>query len=254
MTILAPLVAGGAFFSILDTEYIKVAIDFQLSGEPRGDNGKGASRRLRRLGKVPAILYGAGEKPVSLTLDHNELLRNLDHEAFYSHILNINVGRKKHQAILKDIQRHPAKPEVLHLDLQRVKVGETLTTHVPLHFINEETAPGIKEGGVVSHHLIDLEIDCLPKDLPEYIEVNIGALAIGDAFHLSELTLPEGVTSVALSHEQDPQVVSIHHARVAEEEPEGEAPEEEAAPDVEAKGKEKAEEEEAEKTGSNEQS
>jgi large subunit ribosomal protein L25 len=245
MTILAPWSRVGRFYNTLDTEQIEVAMDFQLSGEPRDENGKGASRRLRRLGKVPAILYGAGEKPVSLTLDHNELLRNLDHEAFYSHILNIKVGREKHQAILKDIQRHPARPEVLHLDLQRVKVGETLTTHVPLHFINEESAPGIKEGGVVSHHLIDLEIDCLPKDLPEYIEVDIGGLVIGDAFHLSELKLPEGVTSVALGHEQDPQVVSLHHARVAEEEPEEEAPEEEAAPEIEAKGKEKAEEENA---------
>jgi large subunit ribosomal protein L25 len=224
---------------------LNVAIDFQLSGEIRGDNGKGASRRLRRHGKVPAILYGGGEEPMPLTLDHNELLRNLDHEAFYSHILVIKVGRKKHQAILKDIQRHPARPEVLHLDLLRVKADEEIRVHVPLHFVNEDTAPGIKEGGSISHDMIDVEVDCLPKNLPEYLEVNVGEMGIGDALHLSELKVPEGVTIVALSHgdehDQDSQVVSLHHVRVTEE-PEEEAPEEEAAPEVEAKGKEAADE------------
>ncbi|HET6724658.1 MAG TPA: 50S ribosomal protein L25/general stress protein Ctc [Gammaproteobacteria bacterium] len=223
-----------------------MAISFQLSGELRGDNGKGASRRLRRHGKVPAILYGAGEKPVALTLDHNELLRNLEHEAFYSHILNVNIGKKTHQAILKDIQRHPAKPEVLHLDLQRVKVGEKIRMHVPLHFMNEDTAPGVKAGGVVSHHEIDIEIDCLPRDLPEFVAVDVGALEIGDSIHLSDITMPNDVVSVALEHGHDHQILSIHHARVTEEEPEEEAPEEEAAPEVEAKGKEKADDAETE--------
>ncbi|HET7570121.1 MAG TPA: 50S ribosomal protein L25/general stress protein Ctc [Gammaproteobacteria bacterium] len=222
-----------------------MAINFQLSGEIRDDNGKGASRRLRRHGKVPAILYGGGEDPLALTLDHNELLRNLDHEAFYSHILNINVGKKMHQAILKDLQRHPAKNEVLHLDLQRVKADAEIRVHVPLHFANGDTAPGVKQGGVLSHHMIDLEIDCLPKDLPEFIEVDVGALELGQSIHLSEIKLPAGVKAVALAHgDQDQQVVSIHHARVSEE-PEETAPEEGAAPEVEAKGK--AEEGEGEK-------
>lgn len=219
-----------------------MAISFQLSGELRGDNGKGASRRLRRLGKVPAILYGGGSDPLALSLDHNELLRNLKHEAFYSHILNINVGKDTHQAILKDIQRHPAKRQVMHLDLQRVRADEEIRIHVPLHFMNQETAVGVKAGGVLSHHLIDIEIDCLAKDIPEYIEVDVAALEIGDSIHLSELKLPAGVKIVALAHGSDQQVVSVHHARVAEEEPETTAPEEGAAVEVEAKGKAKPEE------------
>lgn len=218
-----------------------MATDFQLNAEHRGDNGKGASRRLRRHGKVPAILYGGGEKPVPLTLDQNEVLQNLDYEAFYSHIVKIKAGRKTHQAILKDIQRHPAKREVLHLDLQRIKMGEEVRVRIPLHFLNEETAPGIKAGGSMSRHLIDMEIDCLPGKLPEYIEVDVGELEIGDSIHLSAIKVPEEVTIVALSHgdehDQDEPVVSVHHTRVAEE-PEEEAPEEEAAPEVESKGSE----------------
>lgn len=218
-----------------------MAINFQLSGEVRGDNGKGASRRLRRLGKVPAILYGGGEDPLPLSLDHNELLRNLEHESFYSHILNVNVGKKSHQAILKDIQRHPARRQVLHLDLQRVRADEEVRVHIPLHFLNEETAVGVKQGGVLSRHLIDVEIDCLAKDLPEFIEIDVGELGIGDSIHLSELKVPGGVKIVALSHgaEYDQQVVSIHHARVSEE-PEEAAEEAAETPEAEAKGKEES--------------
>ncbi|HET7371549.1 MAG TPA: 50S ribosomal protein L25/general stress protein Ctc, partial [Gammaproteobacteria bacterium] len=169
-----------------------MATSFELSGEVRGDNGKGASRRLRCHGQVPAILYGGGEQPLALSLNHNEILRNLEHEAFYSHVLTIKVGKDAHQAILKDIQRHPAKREVLHLDLQRVKAGEQIRVHVPLHFINEDTAPGVKAGGALSRHMIDLEILCIPSKLPEYIEVDLGALEIGDSIHLSEIKVPEG--------------------------------------------------------------
>ncbi|HET7370282.1 MAG TPA: 50S ribosomal protein L25, partial [Gammaproteobacteria bacterium] len=168
--------------------------------------------------------------------------RNLEHEAFYSHVLTIKVGKGAHQAILKDIQRHPAKRDVLHLDLQRVKAGEQSRVHVPLHFINEDTAPGVKAGGALSRHMIDLDIECIPSKLPEYIEIDLGALEIGDSIHLSEIKVPEGVTIVALSHgeEQDRQVASVHHVRVSEE-PTEEVPEEEPAVEVEAKGKEKGE-------------
>lgn len=220
-----------------------MAISFQLSGEVRDDNGKGASRRLRRLGQVPAILYGAGADPLALSLNHNELQRNLEHEAFYSHILNINVGKQTHQAILKDIQRHPSKRQIMHLDLQRVSANHEIRVHVPLHFTNEASAVGVKLGGVLSHHIVDVEVDCLPKDLPEFIEVDVGALEMGATLHLSDLKLPQGVKIVALSHgpEHDKQVASIHHARVSEE-PEETAPaEEEAKVEVEAKGKTKAE-------------
>lgn len=198
-----------------------MAIDFKLGGQARDDKGKGASRRLRRQGKVPAILYGGGEKPLSLTLDQNEIKQNLGYEAFYSRIITLNLNKKPYQVVLKDLQRHPAKNEVLHVDLQRVKANEAIRVHIPLHFLNQETAPGVKEGGVVSHHLTDVEIDCLPKDLPEHVKVDIGALNIGDSIHLSELDLPSGVTIVALSrgeHAVDEQVVSVHHVRASVEE------------------------------------
>lgn len=215
-----------------------MAISFNLTAELRTDAGKGASRRLRRTGKVPAILYGGHEDPVSLSLDHNELQRNLAHEAFYSHILTILVGKKSHQAILKDLQRHPSRAEITHVDLQRVSAGEELRTHVPLHFVNEDTSVGVKkQGGVVSHNMIDVEIACLPKNLPEFIEVDIAELEIGEAIHLSELKLPEGVSIVALSHgaDHDLPVVAIHHARVSAEPEAEEAAEAAVAPaEVEA--------------------
>lgn len=215
-----------------------MAIDFVLNAEQRDDQGKGASRRLRRVGRVPGILYGGGQEPEPITLDHNELLRSLEHEAFYSHILTVNVGKSSTQVLLKDLQRHPAKPHILHVDLQRVVADQEVRVHVPLHFLNEKTAPGIKEaGGVVSHHLIEVEVECLPKDLPEYIEVDCGAMDIGDAFHLTDLKLPEGVAIVELLHgdveEHDQPVVSVHHARVtSEEDLSTEAPEAPEAPEV----------------------
>lgn len=202
-------------------------VDFSLNAEIRTDAGKGASRRLRRAGKVPAILYGAKEEPQSLTLNHTELMNHIQHEAFFSHILTINVGKEKHQAIMKDMQRHPYKPIVLHVDLLRVKANELLRVNVPLHFINESTSVGVKQGGgIVSHNMTQLEVFVLPKDLPEYIEVDVANLNIGEALHISDLKLPQGVESVELSHgpEHDLAVVSIHHPRVQEEvEPEAEA-------------------------------
>ncbi|HLW75149.1 MAG TPA: 50S ribosomal protein L25, partial [Gammaproteobacteria bacterium] len=144
-----------------------MAISFNLSAELRSDKGKGASRRLRRLGKVPGILYGAGEPPVQLSFDHNEVQNGLSHEAFYSHILKIKVGSDEHQAIIKDLQRHPAKPVVMHLDFLRVKDNIEIRVHVPLHFKNEKEAVGVKQqGGVVSHNMIEVEIACLPRYLP----------------------------------------------------------------------------------------
>ena len=206
-----------------------MAEDFIVNAEFRDEQGTGASRRLRRENKVPAILYGGGEPPRMLALNHHEVLKHLDTEAFYSHILTIKVGDKEQQAVLKDIQRHPAKPRVLHVDFQRVMAGHAIHMHVPLHFVNEKTAPGVKAGGIVDHHVIDVAITCLPKHLPEYIEVDCGTLEIGDSLHLSELKLPEGVTIDALAHGDDSVVVSVIKPRVASEEesaegePEGEA-------------------------------
>jgi large subunit ribosomal protein L25 len=206
-----------------------MAISFELSAESRTDTGKGASRRLRHAGKVPAIIYGGGKDPQSLTLSHNEVLRNLEHEAFYSHILSIKIDGSETRAILRDLQRHPSRPVVLHMDLQRISESEKLKTQVPLHFLGEEDAPGVKGGGLVSHDLTEVAIECLPKDLPEFIEVDISALDIGESIHLSGLTVPEGVTltELARGEDHDQNVVSIHVKRVVEEVEE--APEAEAA-------------------------
>ncbi len=199
---------------------------FTIDAQPRSDEGKGASRRLRRQGLVPGIIYGGEKAPEMITLVHNELIQHLEHEAFYSHILSVNVGGNTEQVILKDMQRHPARPFVMHVDFQRVSAQTKLKTHVPLHFVGEKEAPGIKMGGAISHHVTDVEITCLPKDLPEYIEVDMSAMNIGDAVHLSEIKLPKGVEIPALAQgpEQDLVVVNIHAGHGgSEEEAEGEA-------------------------------
>jgi large subunit ribosomal protein L25 len=183
---------------------------------------------LRHAGKVPAILYGGDEEPRALTLNHNEVLRNLEHEAFYSHILTINVGGTGTRAVLRDLQRHPSKPTILHVDLLRVSATETLRMHVPLHFLGEDIAPGVKlSGGMVMHELIEVEVECLPQDLPEYIEVDVSGLDVGDSLHLSNLTVPQGLTLVELARGEDHDlgVVSIHARRTG-----GEEEEESAAP------------------------
>ncbi|MGM0524882.1 MAG: 50S ribosomal protein L25/general stress protein Ctc [Pseudomonadota bacterium] len=195
-------------------------LDFTIKANVRGDKGKGASRRLRHADKVPAILYGGKGEPVALELDHNKVNNMADYEAFYSHILTLDIDGKKEQAILKDMQRHPFKPKLTHLDFQRVEKGHKLHTNLPLHFLNEKTAKGVKdEGGVVVHHVNDVEILVLPKDLPEYLEVDIANLSIGDTIHLTDLNLPNGVELVELSkgEDHDQAVVSITAPRVEKE-------------------------------------
>jgi large subunit ribosomal protein L25 len=208
-----------------------MAISFELTAESRTDMGKGASRRLRHAGKVPAIIYGGDKAPEALTLSHNELLRNLEHEAFYSHILTINSGGSSTSAILRDLQRHPSKPVILHVDLQRVTADEELRTQVPLHIVGEDTCPGIKAGGLVSHDQTEVEVECLPKHLPEFIEVDISAMEIGDTLHLSDLKVPEGVTLLELvrGEDHDLGVVSIHAKRGGGDEAEAEGGEEAGA-------------------------
>lgn len=202
--------------------------NFEIVAVSRGDQGKGASRRLRREGLVPGIIYGGGKDPEMFATKHNELIQHLDHESFYSHILTVKVDGKSQKVVLKDLQRHPSKPFVVHMDLLRVAEGDRIKMHVPLHFINEETAPGVKAGGQVSHTMTDVEVICEVKDLPEYIEIDMGAMNVGDIVHLTELKLPEGVALVALSHgdaaDHDAAVVSIHAPRGggAEEEEGGE--------------------------------
>jgi large subunit ribosomal protein L25 len=186
---------------------------FEVTAEVRQDLGKGASRRLRHAGKVPAIVYGAGKEATSLTLRHSEMLRHLENEAFYSHILSLKIGDQVEQVVLKDLQRHPAKPIIMHADFMRVSETEKITMHVPLHFLNETACVGVKQGGgVVSHQMVELEIRCLPKDLPEFISVDLLNLQLGQMIHLSELQLPAGVEIPALIHgtEHDLPVVTIH--------------------------------------------
>jgi large subunit ribosomal protein L25 len=213
-----------------------MAISFELNAEPRTDTGKGASRRLRHAGKIPAIMYGGNKDPEALTLNHNEVIRNLEHEAFYSHILTIKVGGSETRAVLRDLQRHPSKPFVQHMDLQRVSETEKIRMHVPLHFLGEEVAPGVKAGGMVSHEIIEVEVECLPKDLPEYIEVDISGMDVGDSLHLSDLKMPQGAVLLELARGEghDLGVVSIHAKRGTEE------VEEEAAPEAAAEGGEEA--------------
>lgn len=196
-------------------------LKFELDAELRQDKGKGASRRLRHANKVPAIIYGGGEDAVSLMLEHHKAANALSHEAFYSHILTLKTGSKSEKVILKAVQRHPAEPRLLHIDFLRVRADQKLHMHVPLHFLGDDKAPGLKEGGVISHHMTDVEVSCLPSDLPEFIEVDVSHLALDQSLHLSELKLPSGVELVAFAHGvegHDQTVVSLHIPRIIEEE------------------------------------
>ena len=187
---------------------------FELTAESRNDMGKGASRRLRRDGKVPAILYGGDGEPKMLSLVHNELVRRLEDEAFYSHILAVNIDGKTEQAVLRDLQRHPAKPMIMHVDLQRVKAGEKLRMQVPLHFVGADVAPGVKTaGGLFIHELNEVEVECLPKDLPEFIEVDLSNCELNHSIHMSELKLGAGVELVELAHGHDLPVGGVHATR-----------------------------------------
>ncbi len=178
---------------------------FEINAEVREDKGKGASRRLRRLAdQVPAILYGGKKEPTPLTLIRKDLERALENEAFYSHVLAINVAGRSEKAILKDLQRHPAKDRVMHADFLRVSDDVKIKVHVPIHFLNEETCKGVKlDGGIVQHQTTEVEALCLPGDIPEYIEVDMIDVAVGDIVHLSDVELPAGVESVALSLGED---------------------------------------------------
>jgi large subunit ribosomal protein L25 len=189
--------------------------EFELVAEARAELGSRASRRLRRLGKTPAILYGAGKDPVPLLLDEKDIKKQLENETFYSHVLTLRLGATEEQAVLKTLQRHPRSSAVLHMDFQRVRASETITMHVPLHFINEERCPGKRAGGIISHLLIEAEVSCLPKDLPEFIEVDMGSVELGQSVHLSDLTLPAGVEFLAFTagREQDPAVVTVQPPR-----------------------------------------
>ncbi len=187
--------------------------DFDLIAEMREDQGKGASRRLRRQGMVPAIIYGAGRPPRNLAFDHNKVIKQLENESFYSSVLNIKVRDKSQAVILKDMQRHPAKNMIMHMDFQRVVEDQEIKMNVPLHFIGEDVAPGVKQGGgKVSHHMTEVEVVCLPKHLPEFIDMDVSEVELDEMLYLSDIKLPEGVEIPALAQgpEANRPVVSIH--------------------------------------------
>jgi len=194
---------------------------FTLTAEGRADMGKGASRRLRRTDRVPGIVYGAHKAPETMSFQHNEVMLAMKNEAFFASILTLKTPAGDQPAIIKDVQRHPVEPRLVHLDFQRVSENEEIRIHVPLHYLNETTAIGVKtQGGVVSHNMIEVEISCLPKHLPEFIEVDIQGLEIHKSLHLSDLKLPEGVRLPALNlgKSHDLPVVSIQHMRVTTDE------------------------------------
>ena len=192
--------------------------NFDLIAEIREDQGKGASRRLRHQGKVPAIIYGAGRPPRALLFDQNKVLKQLESESFYSSVLNIKVGEKSQAAIVKDIQRHPAKHMIMHMDFQRIVDDVEIKMNVPLHFLGEDVAPGVKtSGGAVSHLMNDVEVSCLPKYLPEYLEVDVSELELDGMLNLSDIKLPKGVEIPGLvaGEESDHGIVSIHVIKAA---------------------------------------
>ncbi len=208
---------------------------FELQAELRDDLGKGASRRLRREGKVPAVVYGGDRKPRAITLHHQELLHQVENEAFFSNVINLKVGDVEQKAIVKDMQKHPAKRVVMHIDFQRVLADEQIRMSVPLHFVGEDVAPGAKlAGGQFSRLKNDVDIACLPGDLPEFIEVDVSGMELDDLLHLSDIKLPDGVELPELAQDDahDLAIVSLHppqKAKAADEDDAAEEGGEEAA-------------------------
>ena len=193
---------------------------FEFVATSREKSGTSAARAVRRQGNVPAVIYGGDIDPAMLVLNHNDVTRHLENEAVYSHILDVTVDGKIEKAVLKGLQRHPARPQILHMDFMRISETEKLKMHVPLHFINEADSVGVKKGGVATHARVEIEVICLPAALPEYLEVDLVNLDLGESVHLSEISLPEGVEIVELTHgeEHDLAVASILASRVAHEE------------------------------------
>jgi large subunit ribosomal protein L25 len=173
--------------------------NFIVNAKPRTDTGKGASRRLRHTGMIPGIVYGGDAQPQMLELEHSEMLRHLEHESFYSHILTLSVEGKEERVVLKDLQRHPAKPFIQHVDFLRVLDGKAIRMTVPVHFKGEASAPGVKRGGTATKYMTSVELACEPANLPEFIEINMGSLEVGDSIHLADIELPEGVSFPALA-------------------------------------------------------
>jgi len=217
-----------------------MSIHHSIVAEFRENQGKGASRRLRHEGKVPAIIYGGHREPVALSLNQNELLHATEHESFYSSIIEIRVGSDTtQQAVVRDMQRHPYKPIIMHVDFMRVTAGEKLTIAVPVHFLGEAKSPAGKASGVIIQHVMtEIEIEALPKDLPEYLSVDLSKMKAGDSVMLSSVQLPEGVTIPALDSDEDFDAVIAHAVHVKESQGSDDDVEEEVdAEDVKVIGK-----------------
>ncbi len=188
---------------------------FEFDAELRTATGRGDARRTRRLGKVPAIVYGGGSAPVQLNLIHHKVVKALENHAVYSHVLTLKYDGKEESVILKALERHPSRPVIMHMDFQRVSETQKLRVHVPLRFVNQEVSLGVKKGGAVNHALVEVEVLCLPQNLPEFIDVDMVMVDLGGSVHLSDLKLPTGVELVELIHgaEHDLPVAGIYTAR-----------------------------------------
>lgn len=202
-----------------------------INATPRADVGKGASRRLRRNNGVPAILYGAKKEAQSLLLQHHEIIKVLENEQIYTQLFNLNIDGKMHSVRLRDIQRHAYKPKILHMDFQRITGTERLHVKIPLHFINEENSPAVKEGAIIAHQIKEVEIICPALHIPAFLEVDLSNLAVDQIVHLSDLKLPADAVIVALTHGESHNlpIAAAHMPRVVVEEVEEVSVAEEAA-------------------------
>jgi large subunit ribosomal protein L25 len=189
-------------------------MSIEINAVKRDVKGTGASRRLRRAGNVPGVVYGGGKDAVNLEVNHKELFLQFRHETFHASILSLNLDGKKEDVLLRDFQMHPVRNTIQHIDFQRVSANEKVHVKIPFHFLNADVAPGVKlGGGIVAHIMTEAEVSCLPKDLPEFLEVDLVALEIGDSVHLSQVTLPKGVEFVALVHGNDAAIAAIAKTR-----------------------------------------
>ena len=194
--------------------------NIQLNAEPRADSGKGASRRLRRMNMVPAIIYGGDGGPMSISLGHNEFSHQLENEAIYTQIIDVNVGKETEEVVLRDLQRHPYKNRVMHADFFRIDKKKVLHVVVPIHVLNAEECVGVRmDGGMLTQVVSEIEVVCLPKHLPEYLEIDAEELHLGEILHLSNIKMPEGVEIVALTHgeDHDTGILSVVKTRAVEE-------------------------------------
>jgi large subunit ribosomal protein L25 len=211
--------------------------NIQLNAEPREDSGKGASRRLRHTGMVPAIIYGGDKAPISIMLKHNDFFHALEKEAIYTQLIDLNLGKKKEVVVLRDLQRHPFKQKIMHADFFRIDNKKPIHVTIPVHTLNADDCAGVKiDGGMLSLMMSDIEVICLPKNIPEYLEIDVAELHLGETIHLSQIKMPKGVEIVALTHDEDGDhdlgVVSVLKTRaevVSDEAPEAPAQQDDAA-------------------------